>query len=612
VKLGRKWLTGVTAVLGVILSGVLLHGCASCPRCPDMKDNPPRATLGRFINSVEDDFAPLLLNDTTLIFTSNRGSGGSKLLNERNRYGEDLFVSHLREGSWSMAEVLPVPVTSNLNEGTPTIAADGRTAIISRSYGQRSVGGADLYMGEFNGETFVNLRNLGPTVNSKYWDAQPALSPDGQILIFASDRPGGFGGVDLWLCRKEGGEWSTPVNLGDSINTKGNEYSPFITTVGETLMLFFSSDGQPSGHGKLDLYYAQLKANGSWSKPVSPPTTEEVNTSYNEAFPCVSKDLRMLYFASDRIGGCGRYDLYALPLRLKLPPAPIYLAGTVRDTAGKPLPVGAAVIVREKPSGRVLATIATTPPSSMFEYQTTLDVGASARYGLSASAECYVAAETEVPLEGKTVGQRLTRDLTLPQRWQFTLDPKTIPFYVTGYYRLNLPENLQELRKLLHGVLNRASYIDTVEANSNEYYGHASKLLKYFGDSLQTPMVKTVLPQFRECLKSDEVIHIKITGYADPRRIAEGYTYLEDDVSFKGVVIPRGTVMANDVLTDLRAYYAMEYIDQILVDSSEDYRSLKREGRVDYDILGAGADVPGGRSLELVRRVVVEVSRVPR
>jgi hypothetical protein len=608
----ERRLFGVTVVVGVILSGALVQGCGSGPTCLDMENNPPRASLGRYVNSVEDDFAPLLLNDTTLIFTSNRGKDGAKLLNEWNRYGEDLFVSYLRDGNWSEAEVLQVAVRSKLNEGTATIAADGHTAIVSRSYGPRSVGGADLYTCEFNGETFVNLKDLGRTVNSKYWDAQPALSPDGQTLIFASDRPGGVGGADLWSSRKEGGGWSAPINLGDSINTNGNEYSPFITTVGGTVMLFFSSDGRPEGHGMLDLFCAQLKADGSWSKPVSPPTAEEVNTSFNESFPCVSKDLRMLYFASDRVGGCGRYDLYALPLLLKLPPAPIILAGTVRDAAGKPLPVGAEVVVREKPSGRVAAIIVTTPPLSTFQYQVTLEEGVRTRYALSASAECYVSTEREVAVEGKTVQQRLTTDLSLPQRWEFTLDPKSIPFYVTGYYRLNLPENLRELHRLLQGPLNRAGYIDIGEANSDKYAGYADQLRQYFHDSLQTPLTKTILPNFRDCLKSNEIIHIKITGYADPRKIAEGYTYLEDDVSFKGVAVRRGAVMTNDVLTDLRAYYAMKYIDQSLVDSSEVYRSLKREGRIDYDIVGAGADVPGGRQLEYVRRVVVEVSRVPR
>ena len=102
-------------------------------------------------------------------------------------------------------------------------------------------------------------------INSKYWESHGYLSEDGKTLVFASDRPGGFGGLDLYISRiNANGEWSTPFNMGPEINTALNEDRPFIINNGS--MIFFTSQGHYN-MGGYDIFKSELQSNGIWSKP---------------------------------------------------------------------------------------------------------------------------------------------------------------------------------------------------------------------------------------------------------------------------------------------------------------------------------------------------------
>ncbi|MGC8898678.1 MAG: TolB family protein [Bacteroidota bacterium] len=584
-------------------------GCHSCLTILHIWHEFPAGNLGKYINSSDDDFAPFLLDSTTLLFTSNRGGTGSGYISPENRYGEDIFVANYESGKWSEAKILPRPASSSLNEGTPAIAADGRTAIIARSYGENSVGGTDLYRATFDGKTFVHIENLGAAVNSKYWDSQPTLSRDGSMLIFASDRPGGYGGVDLWMTiREKGGVWSAPVNLGATINTPGDEYSPFIASDGITL--FFASDGGKESTGKLDIYYAYYQGDIHWSEARA--LGGIFNSPSNDAFPCLSSDRTKLYFASDRQGGCGGYDLYAglLPQDVFIYRAT--LAGTVRDTLGAPLEESVEMMIREKKTNKVVASIQTHPPQST--YETPLMAGAT--YILTAkAANFYESQPAEIVIVPKPVDQRLIKDVFLvPHRLtlqpggyvEFDLKEYNIPFFVTGYYRLNVPENLTKLRQLFSTKLKGVPYI---EYPGSKYDGYALEVKRIFNDSLEVAMVDTILPMFRKRAKPNEYLEIQIVGYADPREISG--RYVENDIFYGNIVVRFNDQMTNETLSALRAYYTMQYVDEIL-SSSADYAALKSSGKILYVIKGAGVDVSPGKPYDARRRVKIIVSRKVR
>lgn len=144
-------------------------------------------------------------------------------------------------------------------------------------------------------------------VNSPGWDGQPALSPDGQWLVFASDRIGGWGGLDLYICRRlPNGGWSSPQNLGPSVNTAADEALPWFLPDGR---LLFAARGSTSS-ARWKLVVAHRSAEGTWEREaVLPPP---LNSDDDDFAPVVIGDTLVL--ASNRTGGRGGYDLYAFPL----------------------------------------------------------------------------------------------------------------------------------------------------------------------------------------------------------------------------------------------------------------------------------------------------------
>ena len=131
----------------------------------------------------------------------------------------------------------------------------------------------------------------------------PTISHDGNTLIFSSDMPGGTGESDLYYCIKENEEWSTPINIGENVNTFGNEYFPYLAN---DTTLYFSSDGL-MGYGGLDIFVTQLK-NGEWQKPFN--LKSPINSSYDDFGITLLGNKKDGFFSSNRPGGKGSDDIY--------------------------------------------------------------------------------------------------------------------------------------------------------------------------------------------------------------------------------------------------------------------------------------------------------------
>ena len=157
-------------------------------------------------------------------------------------------------------------------------------------------------------------------MNGPGWDSQPALAPAGDWLLFASDRPGGLGGQDLWISRQEAdGQFGEPRNAGPVLNTRGNEAGPFLHADGHSL--YYSSD-ELVGFGGLDLFYSRLREDGAWTLPVNlgPP----FSTPEPDLGLCLSGDGRSALFSSRREGQPD-LDLYESQVPLCCPPEPVIL-----------------------------------------------------------------------------------------------------------------------------------------------------------------------------------------------------------------------------------------------------------------------------------------------
>ncbi len=218
------------------------------------------------------------------------------------------------DGSFGKGEPLPTPFNVSTNEGSPTINLSNDMLIFSRMTPARIGGGNypnyDLYCSYYIDGEWTTPEKLGGGINrDDSWESQPSLSSDGEMLFFASDRPGGFGGSDIWCSRKNAaGEWQKPTNLGQTINTAGNERSPFLHTDSKTL--YFSSSGH-DGMGGMDVFYAKIDDKGRWSKPIN--IGHPINTERDEVDFFVSLDGKTGYFSSDHYTAQGELvgELYA-------------------------------------------------------------------------------------------------------------------------------------------------------------------------------------------------------------------------------------------------------------------------------------------------------------
>ena len=258
------------------------------------------------INTRYNEYAPIPLQGG-LLFTSDRKAG--KALSCRipgtNRFYSDLYFTEKQGSIWSeLVKVLPTTVNGRYHDGAAAISPGSRQMFFSRSNpgGKNNEGWVNLKL-------FVADNDQGVWAGVREWpynsmgknNCHPALSADGKTLVFASDRDGSTGGMDLYISIFENGQWTEPRNLGPEINTAGNELFP---SIGADNTLYFASNGHP-GLGGLDIFQSKIK-DGAWQLPEAMPSP--LNSSSDDFSLVVLPDGRQGYFASDRTGND---DLYS-------------------------------------------------------------------------------------------------------------------------------------------------------------------------------------------------------------------------------------------------------------------------------------------------------------
>jgi hypothetical protein len=216
-----------------------------------------------------------------------------------------------RFSEWS-APVLVANVNSEFADVGPGISKDGRSLYFA-SDRPGGFGGADLWLSQRDSttDTWGPPVNLGPAINTAAAELVPAFSRDGHWMYFNSDRPGGYGSLDIWASYRRYTDddfgWTTPVNLGASINRDGLDAGASYLEIDEqTALLFFGSD-RPGGLGQVDLYVSTKDSNDVFG----PPTLiSELNSSSNEQRPSIRHDGLEIFFYSSRLGGVGGNDLW--------------------------------------------------------------------------------------------------------------------------------------------------------------------------------------------------------------------------------------------------------------------------------------------------------------
>jgi outer membrane protein OmpA-like peptidoglycan-associated protein len=349
---------GKKAVLGKAKASI-----DKCKYALQLVNNPvefnPKPLPERVNRFYSQYFPSFSIDGKTMVFTA--------LLPDSNRitarghvpYQEDFYYSIDSSGEWSYAHPLPGRINTLNNEGAQQISADGKTLVFTGCNRRGGFGRCDLYFSYLKNGVWTEPKNAGGAINTNHSEKQPSLSPDGMVLYFSSNRPGGFGGMDLYCSiRMPGGTWSKPRNMDSLINTPGDDVCPFIHPDNQTL--YFSSDGHP-GLGMKDIFLAR-KTDAGFSSPEN--LGYPINTNGDEISLVVDAKGTTAYYAGDN--EAKERILYSFEMPGKLQPQPVsYITGRIINAETKK-PVAAQLHLFKHQSIDTLMNIETTLPQSSY------------------------------------------------------------------------------------------------------------------------------------------------------------------------------------------------------------------------------------------------------
>lgn len=349
--------------------------------------------LGDSINSQALEYFPSLTID------------GKKLIYTRRVAGdEDFYETNFSDGNWSKAQPLGGKVNTNLNEGAQNISQDGEWIIFTGCNYPEGQGSCDLYISYKTKNGWSEAENLGPLVNTDFWESSPSLSPDKRDIYFSSNQPGGYGGKDIWVThRNANGKWGRPENLGPEVNTSGDESCSFMYADNQTL--FFNSNGH-TGYGQTDLFFSKKLYDSTWSEAEN--LGYPVNTIDDEGSLIVAADGKTAYYASDRSDSKGGLDLYSFQLREDIqPPKTLWVKGRIFDAKTKAgLP--SSVELTDINSRQLISKVQTDEDGN---YLTTLPIGKD--YAFNVNRKGYLFFSENYNLSDKSLDAVFTANIPL-------------------------------------------------------------------------------------------------------------------------------------------------------------------------------------------------------
>jgi tetratricopeptide (TPR) repeat protein len=284
--------------------------------------------LGRALNTQYDEHSPVVaLDESTIFFTSNRPDRES--LDQEGRSFENIYVSYWRDGAWTEAQKLDLPGSYFGNRATVSISPDGQTLLIFQNDG--IIG--NLYESRFRFGNWSEPTPLPAPINSTWNESHASFSPDGNSIWFASDRPGGYGGKDIYVSHLlPDGNWGYPINAGANVNTELDEESPYMHPDGKTL--YFSSEGHNS-MGGFDIFRSELSATNEWMPPQN--IGYPINTPDDDIFYMPTPDGQRVYYSSRQAGGIGSTDIFMIAFPVEDARSLAVTACHVFETEEKPV-----------------------------------------------------------------------------------------------------------------------------------------------------------------------------------------------------------------------------------------------------------------------------------
>jgi tetratricopeptide (TPR) repeat protein len=323
--------------------------------------------LGPDINSKYDDKNPCITADgSKLVFTTRRPETTNSEVDTEGdgKFFEDIYIATYdsAQKKFGKADEVPGSINTKAHDACTSISADGKQIFLYKNdINDKESRGGDVFVSKVNSGKWKTPEPIGKPIASSYWEGGACISPDGKKYFFTSERPGGFGGSDIWMVERiNKKEWGKPVNLGSEVNTVHDEAGMFLAPDGKTL--FFCSNG-PNSMGSYDVFKT-IYTNGKWSTPVN--LGYPINSGAKEGQLTISADAKYAYISSERKGGLGENDIYKIDLKdyailepdgkKKVSNGLSILKGTIRDGyEGYGLP-DAEIILNDESGAQVTST----------------------------------------------------------------------------------------------------------------------------------------------------------------------------------------------------------------------------------------------------------------
>ena len=559
---------------------IISESCTSASVCPD---KPVEGDISTPANTGDDEIAPFVFDKQ--IFYTSRVQSASKFT---------IMTGTLKKDEVTSTIPLKDAKINSVNNGG--LMKLFRMNILNRTYAyfaginySTKVPNSDIYYTYKNHKDNWETPKLEENINNEFYESYPTLSHDGNLLVFASDRPDGIGGIDLYVSQKdENGVWSEPVNLGNQINTEGDDTSPYINLDGS---LMFSSNGKNDDE-TYDIYIANETENGKWSNPHKLP--QPINTRYNELGASLYQN--KIFLSSDRLGGCGRHDIYSFRHC-----GDVILEGVVEGEKPE-LPLEGKLYLFD--GNRELLNVTDIGSNGKFK----LDLQPSNIYYLQYFNACvpnYVPEQMLIaPCSDTTIVKILVKFIIPVSTRKFDFANYKVPFFVSGYYHPNTPISLNNLRlKFAYNLIGNdigSGYIEKPGPQYDDYAiivrGALDDAVEHIGRMLETTN--------DDCIANAKNFKIKVSGFADPRPISEFSEYSDETINDRilNFSIEKGTKIDNIKLSQLRAYFTTKYIITKLKSdvSREQFEMIK------WEITGLGID-ESDKANELKRRVNIEI-----
>jgi outer membrane protein OmpA-like peptidoglycan-associated protein/tetratricopeptide (TPR) repeat protein len=446
------------------------------------------AHLSENVNSEWPDYAPTINADETLmVYTTRRPEGNS---NDRiaadNEFYEEIFFSRKENGEWTPAKNLSGPLNNNYHNASVNLSPDGKEMLLYHD----SNGGDILASFLKSDGTWTDPEEL--EINSEYIENSASITADGQKLFFSSNRPGGYGGTDIYMSTKDAkGRWVNPQNLGKLVNTDLDEDGVFVSASGKHL--YFSSNGH-AGMGDLDIFRSAYNAEKElWEKPIN--MGYPINSVENDIYIVLTRDEDYAYITSVRQEGIGEQDIYKVDIRNWKEPA--YTQPDFAD---------AVFAMEDEMPAIARPTVAATPvvatPTTL-QFSVFVAEGDS-RKPLNASVKLSSTHGEEINFNEVKAGTYQTEVKNTSgntTRYKLLVSSSDYIPYSSNYYFSGSP--------MQNPVLSDTIYLDKIAVNYrrtlNVYFGHDSDVPKSFEDILYLEQI----------MKTAASVKVEISGHTD-------------------------------------------------------------------------------------------------